>query len=445
MQRGSAAPDRGEDTTMQKITQKSRFIKKIYADAVVHALDQAVRYPCPYRGKGTTVSWKVEERANISIAGFRGQIVWIGPAAELFTHIQVDEDTFFLNGQGMIAIPGFVDSHTHLVYAGDRSDEFSMRVAGRPYLDILAAGGGILRTAKAIGELDEDQIFEESYHRLAEMLRWGTTTVEIKSGYGLDLENELKMLRVIKRLHEHSPVRVISTFMGAHAIPDEYRSNPDAFVTEICERWIPAVAEEKLADFNDVFTEEKAFSVEQSRRILEAGLKHGLGAKIHADEVNVLGGVDLAVELGAISADHLLKTTAEGIEKLAGSGVIPTVLPGTSTYLMESHHAPARAMIGRGLPVAIASDHNPGSCQFFQAPIIQSLAMLQLRMTAAEALIAGTLHAAHAVGYGDQVGALEVGRFMDMVLLEADSYQQIGYRVGRNMVREVFIGGTPTL
>jgi imidazolonepropionase len=318
-----------------------------------------------------------------------------------------------------------------------------MRVQGRSYLDILAAGGGILRTTGAIRDLSEDAIYEDSAYRLETAMEWGATTIEIKSGYGLDLENEMKMLRVIDRLNNDYPVRIVPTFMGAHAIPAEHRDDPDKFVDEICQNWIPEVAKSKLALFNDVFTESKAFSVEQSKRVLEAGLKHGLKAKIHADEVNVLGGLDLAVELGCVSADHLLMTEDSGIQKLVGSGVIPTVLPGTSTYLMEAHHAPARKMIDAGLPLAIASDHNPGSCQFLGATLIQSLAMLQLKMSSAEALIAGTLHAAHALGMGEETGAIEVGRRMDIALFELKSYREIGYKVGQNCLFDLIIDGEP--
>jgi imidazolonepropionase len=419
-------------------------MERVRADVVIHHLDSLVTYSKPYRGRGTPVGWDVEERHGWSIAGCDGQIVWLGPSAELGARIDITPATHFVNGHGLLAVPGFVDSHTHLVYAGDRSDEFEMRVQGRPYLDILAAGGGILRTTSAIRETELETLVEISAARVEEAMAWGATTIEIKSGYGLDLDNEWKMLQVVARLQDLYPIRFVSTFMGAHAIPADRRSDPDGFVAEICEHWIPRVAGEGLAEFNDVFCEQKAFSVEQSRRVLEAGLRHGLRPKIHADEVNVLGGVDLAVELGAVSADHLLMTRPEGIARLAGSGVIPTVLPGTSTYLMESHHAPARAMIAAGLPVAIASDHNPGSCQFLGAGLVQSLAMLQLRMSAAEALIAGTLHAAHALGLGERIGAIEVGRAMDLALLDCSSYRQIGYRVGHNALRQLIVAGRPT-
>jgi len=416
---------------------------KPVADFVVRNLAAAVVFPKPYRGKGTPVGWDVEELKNVSIASRAGNIVWIGNSAHLADELVPSADCTFFNGSGLRAVPGSVDSHTHLVYLGDRSDEFEMRVQGRPYLDILAAGGGILRTVEAVRRGSEEELFVEAAERISEMLAWGNTTVEIKTGYGLELATELKMLRVIDRLRRELPIRVLATFMGAHAIPASRRSEPDSFVDEICREWIPEIGKSGLASFNDVFTENKAFSVSQSRKILEAGLSNGLKAKIHADEVNAIGGVELGVELGAVSADHLLMTGPEGIAKLAGSGVIPTILPGTSTYLMEKHHARAREMIEAGLPVAIASDHNPGSCQFLGAGMIQSLAMLQLKMTASEALIAGTLHAAHALGQGDRLGALAVGRKFDAALLKASSFRRIGYQVGRNLVQNVIINGKP--
>jgi imidazolonepropionase len=416
---------------------------KVKADFILHNLDCAVLFPTPYKGKGHRASWDINELTSATIASFEGRIVWVGKASELNEKVEILADTRFYNGEGLTAVPGFVDSHTHLVYGGNRSDEFEMRVSGKTYLEILEAGGGILRTTNAVREMSEGELFAESAYRLQQSMESGFTTIEIKSGYGLDLENELKMLRVTAMLKEEFPVKIISTFMGAHAIPANRLNDPDAFVDEICNEWIPEVARLGLAEFNDVFTEKKAFSVEQSRKVLEAGLKHGLKAKIHADEINVIGGIDLAVELGAVSADHLLMTTDEGIKKLASSGVIPTVLPGTSTYLMESHHAPARKMIEAGLPLAIASDHNPGSCQFLGANLIQSLAMLQLRLNAGEALIAGTLHAAHALDVGQDRGAIEVGRAMDLALFEVKSFRDIGYKVGQNHLYDLIIDGMP--
>ncbi len=414
-----------------------------YADFILHNLDSAVIYPNPYRGKGTKVGWETKELKKVSIASKKGKIVWIGNSNELSDNVKIAANAKFYNGEGLLAVPGFVDSHTHLLYAGNRADEFEMRVQGKTYLEILAAGGGILNTTNAVRSLSEEELFIETANRIELAMQSGVTTIEIKTGYGLDLKNELKMIKVIEMLKEAYPIRIVTTFMGAHAVPADRTNDSDSFVDEICKEWIPAVAETKCAVFNDVFTEKKAFSVEQSRKILNAGLKFGLKPKIHADEVNVLGGVDLAVEVGAVSADHLLMTNDEGIKKLAGSGVIPTVLPGTSTYLMESHHAPARKMIQAGLPVAIASDHNPGSCQFLGANIIQSMAMLQLRMSASESLIAGTLHAAHALSMGNEIGAIEVGRYMDIALFDLESFKQIGYHIGQNYLHDLIINGEP--
>jgi imidazolonepropionase len=428
-------------TTVTAAAKKA--VRKIPAQLVIHGLSSAVLYPNPYQGPGCKFSWETREVKDVSIAGTDGRIVWIGPADRVSEELAIGPETEFFNGQGLTAVPGFVDSHTHLVYAGSRCDEFEMRVQGRSYLDIMAAGGGILRTVAAVREISGEELFEISLDRIWRLIKTGVTTVEIKSGYGLDLDNELKMLEVINRLNDECPIKVVPTFMGAHAIPAAYKKDPDAFVNKLCKEWIPEIAQSGLAVFNDVFTENKAFTVAQSRRILEAGLKYGMVPKIHADEINVIGGVDLAIELGAVSADHLLMTDKAGIKKLAKSGVIPTLLPGTSTFLMETHHAKARDMIAAGLPVAIASDHNPGSCQFFGAPILQSLAMLQLKMSASEALIAATLHAGHALGIGDEVGAIEVGRQMDLALLASPSFRNLGYQAGMNIVHTVISQGMP--
>ena len=418
---------------------------KVSADFAIKNLRSAVLYPNPYRGKGTAVGWGVEVLEDASIASKSGVIIWIGKTVDFENFVELVPDSAVYDGKDLVALPGFVDSHTHIVYAGNRADEFEMRVQGKTYLEIMAAGGGILNTTKAVCSFSEEELFKKTLGRLEQAMHSGVSTIEIKTGYGLDLENELKMLRVIEMLKSKSPMRIVTTFMGAHAVPENRKNDVDSFVNEICKEWIPAVAMTGFARFNDVFTEKNAFSVEQSRKILNAGIRHGLKPKIHADEVNILGGVDLAVEVSAISADHLLKTNDLGIKKLSGSGVIPTLLPGTSTYLMESHHAPARKMIEAGLPVAIASDHNPGSCQFLGANLIQSMAMLQLKMSSSEALIAGTLHGAYALDMGDKIGALEVGRYMDVALFALDSFKEIGYCIGQNLIHDLIIGGKPVL
>ncbi|NLM16924.1 MAG: imidazolonepropionase [Candidatus Riflebacteria bacterium] len=416
-------------------------MEKKSADFILRNAANIVVYPFPYRGKGTVPSWQIEEIPNASLAAKDGIITWIGSTAELEKNVKIQPDAEIYDAEGLIALPAFVDSHTHLVYGGNRADEFEMRVSGASYLDIHAKGGGILNSTRAVQNMTIEELFNGAAERIERLMLSGVTTVEIKSGYGLDLKNEIKMLETIQMLQEAFDIRIVPTFMGAHAIPADRAGDPEKFIDEFCNEWIPAVAEKKLAVFNDVFTEKSVFSVEQSRKILEAGLKYGLKPKIHADEVNVIGAVDLAVEVEAVSADHLLKTEEAGIEKMKGSGVIPTLLPGTSTFLMEKRHANARKMIEAGLPVAIASDHNPGSCQFLEANLIQSFAMLQLKMTAAEALIAGTLHAAYAVGLGDKTGSLEVGKAADIALYNLSSYKEIAYKAGCNCLYDLFCDG----
>lgn len=416
------------------------MIEKPKADLIITNLTSVVTYPDKYMGKGTKPSWKIEEKPHSAIAAYQGVITWMGNACDIFDSVSPCNSKL-VEGYDTIAVPGFIDSHTHIVYAGNRADEFEMRVQGKTYLEIMAAGGGILNTTNLVRKLNEYDLLHETEPRVRQAISLGTTTLEMKTGYGLDLENELKMLRVIKHLANKYPIKIVPTFMGAHAIPANRLNDVDSFVDEICEEWIPAVAELGFAKFNDVFTEQKAFSVEQSRKILNAGKKYGLMPKIHADEISELGGVDLAVEVGAVSADHLLVTGEKGIEKLRGSGVIPTVLPGTSTYLMENKHAAARQMIDAGLPVAVASDHNPGSCQFLGMNLIQSLAMLNLKMSADEALIAATHHAAHALGLGDETGSLEVGKRADILLIRAKNYKEIGYRAGIDLCDTIIANG----
>lgn len=410
-------------------------------DVVLYGLKSVVLYPNSYKGKGSKVSWQVEEFENATICGKDGKIVCVCKTEDLHRHVVLDNNTKFINGHGLVAVPGFVDSHTHLVYAGDRADEFEMRVAGKSYIEILAAGGGILKTVKAVRELSEDELYNLAYQRMLDAIRWGTTTIEIKTGYGLNLETEMKMIRVIERLKESLPARIVGTFMGAHAIPHEFKNEPNKYVDEICNKMIPEVAKSNVIKFNDVFCELKAFNVEQSRRVLERGLEFSLIPKVHADEINIIGALDLAIEIGAISADHLIKTNIDGINKLKDTNVIPTLLPATSTFLMEKEHAKARAMIEAGLPVAIASDHNPGSSQFLSMPLVQTLAMLNLKMSCTEALIASTLHSAYALGLGEFVGSIERGKYFDIVLLNAPSYKYIAYSAGQNVISKVIIGG----
>lgn len=345
-----------------------------------------------------------------------------------------------IDAERRVVMPGMVDPHTHLVFDGTREYELEMRLQGATYLEILQAGGGILATMRQTRQATEEELIRKASHRLDRFLQYGVTTVEAKSGYGLDWENEWKQLRVARRLHEIHPVDVVSTFMGAHAVPEEYRDNPDRYVDSVVEEMIPQVAEKGLAEFCDVFCEEGVFSLEQSRRVLEAGRRYRLVPKIHADEMEAMGGAELAAELGAISADHLLKVSDHGIRRLAESGVIAVLLPGTAFYLLTAF-ARAREMIEAGVAVALSTDCNPGSSPTMSMLMILNLACLYMKMTPAETIAAATINAAHAIGRGRTIGSLEEGKQADLVLLDAPHYAFLQYQFGINLVDTVIKKG----
>ncbi|AGE21829.1 imidazolonepropionase [Geobacillus sp. GHH01] len=336
--------------------------------------------------------------------------------------------------------PGLIDPHTHLVYAGSREHEWTMRLGGATYMEIMNAGGGIHATTKATREASEEMLYEESKRRLDQFLLHGVTTVEAKSGYGLSLEHEIKQLNVAKRLDDTHPVDVVSTFLGAHAVPPEWKHDPDEYVRLIIDEMIPEVARLGLAEFNDVFCERGVFTPEQARLILEAGKAHGLTPKIHADEIEPYGGAELAAEVGAISADHLLRASDEGIRRMADRGVIGVLLPGTAFFLMTKA-ADARRLIDAGVPVALATDCNPGSSPTVSLPLVMSLACLHMGMTHAEAMAAATINAAHAIGRAHLVGSLEPGKKADLVMFNVPNYVQIMYHYGVNHIETVIKGG----
>lgn len=351
--------------------------------------------------------------------------------------VDIEEDC-----QGRCLIPGFVDAHTHMCFAKRREEEFSLRLAGMEYLEILRRGGGILSSVRAVREASEEELFAVTRKHVLSALTYGTTTVEIKSGYGLDTETELKMLRVIRRIGMETALDVVPTFMGAHAVPEEYSGDPDGYVDAIVRDMIPAVARQEIARFCDVFCEKNVFTLEQSRRVLEAAHKAGLGLKIHADEVNDLGGAGLAAELGATSAEHLLRTNDANIEAMARAGVIGILLPATA-YSMRKEYAPARKMIDSGVPIAIATDCNPGTSYTESMPFVTSLAVLNMRLTVFEALAAATLNAAYAVGLSKMTGSLDIGKYADFLLLDGDSPAILAYHAGVNPVARVYKRGEP--
>ncbi|SFS53730.1 imidazolonepropionase [Marininema halotolerans] len=345
-----------------------------------------------------------------------------------------------IDASGSLVTPGLVDPHTHLVHAGSRENEFEKRLQGATYMEIMAAGGGIHSTTRATREASHDQLLKESRRRLDAFLLQGVTTVEAKSGYGLEWEHEKKQLEVAQELHRTHMIDIVSTFMGAHAVPADYKERPDEFVDLVMNEMIPEVARLGLAEFNDVFCERGVFTPEQSRRILEAGKKHGLAPKIHADEIEPYAGAELAAEVGAVSADHLLRASEEGIKAMANAGTVAVLLPGTAFFLMADS-ADARAMIDAGVPVALSTDCNPGSSPTVSLPLIMNLGCLKMGMTPAEALTATTINAAHAIRRGHEVGSLEKGKKADLVLYDVSDYRSLQYAYGVNHARTVIKAG----
>ncbi len=368
-----------------------------------------------------------------------GRILDVGPSSELRSQVRAERSLY---AAGRVLMPGFVDPHTHLVWAGERADEFEMRVAGASYMEIMAKGGGIMNTVRHTRAATVDELLAQTRPRLERMLALGTTTVEIKTGYGLNLEDELKQLAAIHRLQAESPATLVPTLLGAHAIPAEYEGREDEYVDLVVETMLPAVAAlDEPPPFCDVFCEEGAFSVTQSRRILEAARALGFGLKIHVDEFEALGGTRLAVELGATSADHLVCTPPDELELLARSDTIAVALPGTPFGLAHHDYTPARALVEAGGAVALATDCNPGTCWCESMQFMIALACRYMALTPAEAISAATINAAHAVGLGAEVGSLEPGKRADLLLLDAPSYQHLGYRFGTNLVGAVVVGG----
>ena len=417
------------------------------ADLLIHHAAQLVTCASPDGPKRGAALAEVGLIADGAVAIADGEIVGVSPTAELRGRYEAAET---LDASGKVVCPGLVDAHTHTVYAGDRASEFEMRLRGATYMEVLRAGGGILHTMRATRAATVQELVAESRRRLDAMLSLGTTTAEVKTGYGLDTANEVRMLQAIARLDAGHPLDLVPTFLGAHALPPEYEGRADEYVDLVLDDMLPQVAEwyrrspfarDGVPLFCDVFCEEGAFGLDQARRILEAGRALGLPLKLHADEFTSLGGVSLAVSLGVVSVDHLDVTPPGEIETLAGSGTLGVILPAVNLNLGSSHFAPARAMVDAGVALAVATDLNPGSAPCPSMPLAMALACRYGRLLPAEALNASTINAAYAVGLGDRIGSIEVGKQADLLIVDAPDYRHLAYWLGGNLVERVIKKG----
>ena len=413
-------------------------------DLLIHSAKQVCIVPAmegkPQRGNSLGSLGLIDNGA-VAVRG--GKIVAVGESQTVrAAHTPVEE----IDATGCVVIPGFVDPHTHLVWAGDRAAEFEMRIAGATYMEIMAAGGGINNTVQRTRAASVDDLIAETHPRLDRMLALGTTTVEIKTGYGLDTATEIKQLEAIYKLNASHPMDIIATFLGAHAVPPEYAGRTDAYVDMLISEMIPAIAAFAKAQgqpppFLDVFCEEGVFDVDQTRRIFEAGQQHGMALKLHADEFVGLGGTKLAAEMGAVSVDHLVQTPKADIRALGQHDTVAVSLPATPFGLGHCEYTPARQILDAGGGLALATDCNPGTAWCESMQLVIALACRYLKLTQAQAIAASTINAAFAVGCGDQFGSLEVGKQADLLVLNIPDYKHLGYRFGDNLVKVVVKAG----
>lgn len=391
------------------------------------------RSPKPLKGK-EMAHLPILKCAAMAVSD--GRVAWIGSASEA-VHV---EAKLKIDAKQRVVSPGLVDPHTHLVFGGSRENELPLKQAGVPYLDILAGGGGILATVNSTRLASEEELINKASFHVERMVTHGVTAIEAKSGYGLERDTELKQLRVIKALNKKYPIHFVSTFLGPHAIPPGFMGKENMFIKEMAVL-LDEIRTENLADYADIFCETGVFSVEQSRRYLREAKTKGFGLKIHADEINPLGGTELAVELEAASADHLVAASDKGIRSLAESNTVAVLLPGTTFYLGKERYARGRYMIDSGAAVALATDFNPGSCVTENIQFIMSLAGLRLKMTPEEIWNAVTVNAAHAIGKGDEAGGLEIGSQADFVIWNIPNYQYLPYHFGVNHAAIVYCEG----
>jgi imidazolonepropionase len=411
----------------------------ITADLIVRniGLLATLAGPVPRRGEALR---DIAPRGEAALAAAGGRIVWLGADRALSSEVSPAKGATLVDAEGGAVIPGLVDPHTHLAFAGDRDEEIRRRLAGASYQEIAASGGGILQTVRATRSASREELAYAIEARLDEMLLCGTTTAEVKSGYGLETEAEIRSLEAIRAAAARHPVTVVPTFLGAHEVPTEYRGDRGRYLDLLVKDMIPAVGQRGLAAFCDVFCEEGVFTVAESRRVLEAGRRAGLGLRLHADELSWTGGAELAAELGARSADHLIFVSEAGMRALAEASCVATVLPSAAFYLRLGRFAPARALVEAGAPLALASDVNPGGGLSPSLPFAMAVACFSMGLALEEALTAATLNAAYSLGLDADVGSLEVGKRADLVLLRSARLLDL-IRVGVGAIRAVVKNG----
>jgi len=378
---------------------------------------------------------------NGAVAVKRERILWVGRTEEISGKFSLSRDGREMDATGKVVMPGLIDAHTHLVFAGSRENEFEQRIQGLSYQEIAGRGGGILSTVEATRQASFDELLSLGKRRLDRMLSKGVTTVEGKSGYGLSLQDEMKILRVMKALRESHPMELVPTFLGAHTFPKEFREDRARYMSLLIEEMIPGVAQEGLAEFCDVFCEEKAFTLEESKKILETGKRYGLKPKIHADQLSSGGGAELAAEVGAYSADHLEFASPEGIRKMAEKGVTAVLLPGASFFLSMKKYPPARDMIDQGVAVSLATDLNPGSSMTESLPMMMTMGCTMYKLLPGEVIQATTIHAAKSMGREKEIGSLDVGKQADLLVLNIPNYRYLPYHFGVDHVEYVIKKG----
>lgn len=408
----------------------------IYADLVVANLKQLLTCTGPSPKRGAAMK-DVGLREKAWIAGLKGEIVFVGTEEEFKHHVSPVDRAVVLDGSDLVGLPGLVDSHTHLPFAGDRSQEFALRMKGYTYQQLAAMGLGIQTTVKATRNISKEELKNICFQRLRTMLLNGTTTLEAKSGYGLNLEDEIKQLEVLEELRSEQPLDIISTFMGAHEVPPEYKNDRRTYINLLKEKIMPEIKRRGLAEFFDIFCEPTVFNLEETEELAREALKLGFKLKIHADEFVPVGGTELAVILGARSVEHLINITPEGIEKLCQSDTAAVLLPGVPFFLMLDKTAPARELLDRGTIVALATDFNPGSSHVFSMLFILQLGVYTMKMTVEEAINACTINAAYAIDRAHEVGSLESGKKFDLLLCDIPSYPSLVYELGRNPIKHV--------